>query len=1165
MRQIFNRSRPASNNSVRETNTLHNEFVSSRTQVDVADRSSRRPVGSCRAGAGGNTDPLSTAPSARDVSSNFRVPEQQGGPRVPTRSTSVSAAFANMTTASAGRAAHLCDVTNPLAAAAASRSPVGLRAASRGKFILEKLITWVLNAPSGEENLREEVAVQIELAHRNKSEYLYLDDMQLTSLPRCMHELVSLKRLSVTHNKIGSIPDLPETLEDLYINHNPVCQANTIFVNNSVVLARFRKSSDYQINTADQTEAECGDTFPERLFNVYASRLDATPLMLELTNWVRPSPIEERSSRWLVAARIAKIYTSGLCDLDLNNLNLTSLPDCLHRLNSLKNLSIQLTKLEQLPVLPPGLEVLDMSGIKIHEIPQNFLPKGLVSLSASCCGLKRLPRLPVGLKELRVDHNKLNILPKLPKTLEKLCVVEAGLILMPELHQGIKEIAGDKNSQLIYCPKIPESLTKLLLGHIWDANVPANILSTRSSDDLSPNCVERFRQWQQEHPDKFEPDYATAFTKISTEMIPDLVAHGADVNCRNAEGKAAMELAICEFDSISERDYGRESTRYDSYERDCAVKTNLRVRALLDVGADIHLPDRDGNSLLHRQTMRGNVETVRLLLENGADVTARNFGTLPTIARYSTRQAEIENALVRQCWTWGGNDRATPLHLAVAFCNDPELVDLLCKHGALTETGDDNRSTPLHWAAACSSHSAIIDALIENGADVNAIDVYGATPLHYAVVRLTSPEVVHVLLNHGADPDIVLPNGGTLLQLARSRTDSLAEQVVDALRSRSQITSDDLDGAASVTTETAAEDPSLDRDFAFALQLQEQENAFDMGSLGEAATPLRARTSRGHSGVASTSVQSEPTPSGSQISAEQIARYLTIPLVQNAESWYEFAEHKTSAGRLRDWHAMRNENNADHFSEFLRRLSETSDYQSSRLRPAFTRRVLDLLDAVRVDAALRQSCFTLAEDLGNTCGDGVALTFNRMDAAKITLGAESGTYSTDDLIKMRTGMFRLNALEKIAIRKVASLGSADEVEVILGFQTMLAERLELPGVSASMLYSQYAQITEGDLNVAVEKIRSLENRNEYVEFLGSWGPWQQALKRNHPAVFVDLDTKVETEQEQIAIQPAFTTDHDYMQICDELKTMQTARHKFAVNNLTREFVLAYRQHHVCGV
>jgi len=82
--------------------------------------------------------------------------------------------------------------------------------------------------------------------------------------------------------------------------------------------------------------------------------------------------------------------------LDLDNLNLTELPE-----------------------LPSNLKLLDCCNNRLTQLPLS-LPSGLKKLYCSNNQLTKLPPLPQGLTELYCNGNRLTRLPLLPSNLKKL-------------------------------------------------------------------------------------------------------------------------------------------------------------------------------------------------------------------------------------------------------------------------------------------------------------------------------------------------------------------------------------------------------------------------------------------------------------------------------------------------------------------------------------------------------------------------------------------------------------------------------------------------------------------------------------------------------------------------------------------------------------------------
>ncbi|XP_057662041.1 BRCA1-associated RING domain protein 1-like isoform X2 [Diorhabda carinulata] len=71
-----------------------------------------------------------------------------------------------------------------------------------------------------------------------------------------------------------------------------------------------------------------------------------------------------------------------------------------------------------------------------------------------------------------------------------------------------------------------------------------------------------------------------------------------------------------------------------------------------------------------------------------------------------------------------------PMHEAVES-EDYEVVELLLKNGALTDTPGQDYKTPLHKAVICQN-SQIVKLLLQYGANRDSIDYFGKTPIDYA-------------------------------------------------------------------------------------------------------------------------------------------------------------------------------------------------------------------------------------------------------------------------------------------------------------------------------------------------------------------------------------------------------------------------------------------------
>jgi ankyrin repeat protein len=132
----------------------------------------------------------------------------------------------------------------------------------------------------------------------------------------------------------------------------------------------------------------------------------------------------------------------------------------------------------------------------------------------------------------------------------------------------------------------------------------------------------------------------------------------------------------------------------------------------------VNVKDRLDTTPLHYAALYGNSESVRILLERGADPNARN------------------------------KSEATPLiYAAYRF----DKTRLLVEKGADVNAHSATGMTPLLVAVSVHGNSATVRYLIEKGADVKAIGPNGSDVLQMAAFK-GDLEMVRLLLKNGADP-----------------------------------------------------------------------------------------------------------------------------------------------------------------------------------------------------------------------------------------------------------------------------------------------------------------------------------------------------------------------------------------------------------------------------
>ena len=116
---------------------------------------------------------------------------------------------------------------------------------------------------------------------------------------------------------------------------------------------------------------------------------------------------------------------------------------------------------------------------------------------------------------------------------------------------------------------------------------------------------------------------------------------------------------------------------------------------------------------LHEAVIAGSRADVEESLDEGADVNATATG------QFHTPMGLKVSGL-------------TPLHLASALHDDPEVVALLLDRGADIKAKKDDGWTPLHLAAWSNDNPEVVALLLDRGADIEAKDDWGSTAQYLA-------------------------------------------------------------------------------------------------------------------------------------------------------------------------------------------------------------------------------------------------------------------------------------------------------------------------------------------------------------------------------------------------------------------------------------------------
>ena len=246
-------------------------------------------------------------------------------------------------------------------------------------------------------------------------------------------------------------------------------------------------------------------------------------------------------------------------------------------------------------------------------------------------------------------------------------------------------------------------------------------------------------------------------------IIEALAARGADVNAKDAlTGTTALHLAAIEGQAGA-------------------------IQLLLDRGANIDDPDKDGKTALHHAAKEARGLVVYTLLSKGAscDLCDKSGKTALDYAKYTlVHDSCIAPKAMCEGIVWALEHRAV---IKVTNTGDTEMqraaargdilaVEMLLAIGVDTEEKDCNGWTALQYALL-HEHEQVAQALLDGGANIENPNQNLATPLHIAVTSELE-RIVQQLLKRGAKVDARGAHGATPLHIAAENGD---ERIVELL------------------------------------------------------------------------------------------------------------------------------------------------------------------------------------------------------------------------------------------------------------------------------------------------------------------------------------------------------------------------------------------------
>ena len=268
--------------------------------------------------------------------------------------------------------------------------------------------------------------------------------------------------------------------------------------------------------------------------------------------------------------------------------------------------------------------------------------------------------------------------------------------------------------------------------------------------------------------------HAATAADCSKETLQEVIDFGADMNAVNKRGRTALLLSCVyrQTDSVKILlKAGADPTIADEEGFSClhaAIDgrcSTAVLQALLHHGARIDAARKDGTNALLRACTTGQSESVRFLVEAGADVsiTKRDGNTCLHIAvKGKCSKAAVQKIIGKGVKVNKVNNRGETALLLACESAQAETVKLLLTEGADPKIHEGEGNTSLHAAVYGCCTNDILQEIIAHKIHLDAQNIHGKTALFLAC-SYRRQEFVKILLEAGSNPNIADNKGDTCL------------------------------------------------------------------------------------------------------------------------------------------------------------------------------------------------------------------------------------------------------------------------------------------------------------------------------------------------------------------------------------------------------------------
>lgn len=214
--------------------------------------------------------------------------------------------------------------------------------------------------------------------------------------------------------------------------------------------------------------------------------------------------------------------------------------------------------------------------------------------------------------------------------------------------------------------------------------------------------------------------------------------------------------------------YDGEGTTWNASGKITNIGIDWNITQNKHKDASSEIDDEDGRTPLQISAEKGDTKTVKLLIDKGADIEAKDGGDGWTALMWAVSQGHTKT--IELLLEKGADIEAKEKHnqnrTALMLAANTETIEMLLDKGANIEATDNDGNTALMLAAsgydAYHGNTETIEMLIDKGADIEAKNKFNKTALMIAAEE-RCPKAAEMLLDKGANIEASDDDGRTAL------------------------------------------------------------------------------------------------------------------------------------------------------------------------------------------------------------------------------------------------------------------------------------------------------------------------------------------------------------------------------------------------------------------